>query len=337
MREGGGPVSKKTEQFGSDSFRRTSAETTPSSPEEKAIQGIRSAMTFDELRDAVSLLTLDTVSPQGTVYTKEMLLKKVDACAKLAGEGLFGTVEYMLPSVTSALGLREAVKRVTEFAEKLMEPVAPKVEAPRLTPEDETKNKLFRAETFQDVREALSPITELKGSRSAYSKTDLLKKIQEIESLPKNLPDGSIEFILKDTTNALGFRAALLRAYQRARAFDAIERQNAPQEKDPLSFAQEVKMFNRDAILGDKRLAVSERLAVVQTFDDLDRVLEDSGGISGSRYYSPFELKQMVQGVKLAIASRNLKSLPEVINRVTSGQGLREAVQRAARDAIREE
>lgn len=111
-----------------------------------------------------------------------------------------------------------------------------------------------------------------------------------------------------------------------------------PYKAESVHARQEIPVIDREAlrksVFEDKKRPFEDRMGVAETFQEVVRLLNETTGLSGSRYYSPYELHQQIDRVQAAILQNKFDLFPTILDTVTSAKGVREAVKRAAASAF---
>ncbi len=205
-------------------------------------------------------------------------------------------------------------------------------EAPQATPENpevQVQRLLGAAETFDAIRAALNLIPGIqRDEKTYYLQQELLDAVKGAETLCREGHFDALEHsFLGRITNGLGLRDAVKRTVLRERALA----QQGAALPSTIPEMPAVPGMNRSEVLNDIRKPVAERLAQVQTFAELDRVLESVTAINTKDdHYSGFQIFAMVDRVRAAITMRNAEAIQQALGQTTSGEGLRAALARLA-------
>ncbi len=336
-----GPINRdvddlnRTRFLGSEGAASTpsKAERTLQSPEEKSRRVLGNALTFDEAERALTYLEGDVVDAKGQLYSKDQLQKVIAKIKEVVEEGYPVSPDFLASTVPNVLGLPDAVRKVVTFAGEMMvtpEQKAAAEEQAALVQKEKMERLFGHADTFDDIRSVLKQLKGIKNNQSELSQEALLEIVQYIDDSSLTEPEKELSSYIEKTPIGLGFRDALRRAYQQKRRL--AQYQPAIKPPQPLP---EQPVFDRRKLIEDKKLSVEQRLQHVQTFQELELVLQDSNGMSGSReWFSPFDLLQRVNAVKQAVLTQNHGELPNRITAVTRSEGLQAAVQRAVQNAF---
>lgn len=343
-----GPINRheddlnRTRFLGSEVVAGTSpkAERALQSPEEKSRRVLGNALTFDEAERALTYLEGDVVDAKGKQYSKEYLQGAIADIKTIVEGGHPVSPDFLASAVPNVLGLPEAVRKIAKFAGEMMQTPEQEVavqEQVALAREEETQRLFTKADTFNDIRSVLQRVKGIKNGEWELSQEALLEMVQYVDEATLTAPEGEISSYIEKSASGLGFRDALRRAYQQKRRLALHLPATKPQEVvTPVKVAAELPMIDRKSLIEDKSLPVKQRLRVVQTFDELGRVMQDSVGISGSQeWFSPFELLRRIQSVKEAVMAKNYQAVAERMIAITSGEGLKEAVARVIENALR--
>lgn len=318
------------------------------SPDEQQIaEYFQSAETADDLRSTLLFSRLTGVEDPvtGQWYTKDALLKTLGSFEKYVGEGKFDVVEKGLENTTAALGFQAALKKLLKQAREGAAGRAIPItrEQPVVSQEEilmhELTNRFKDAQTFNAIRQALVGVVEVPGSlrenktRRMHPIADVLRGIRSAELLPSGIPDEQFDDLMRvhAVTSEMGLRKAVLRAY---RNLSASAQEEAPMMR-PVQVLSEMRAVSREQILQDRGIPLEQRLLQTQTFEEIELALGNEGISGSSAWHSPFELKQMIVGVRGALQTRNADFVRQAVDRVTSGGGLRDAVSRMAFQQMR--
>ena len=178
--------------------------------------------------------------------------------------------------------------------------------------EVQARRELGVAETFGKIREALASVNQVAGSQKTYMRAELLQIVNGVETAVRCRDFVTIERELPKVTDALGFRGALQRTVNRERVLGAI---NLPKTR-------ETPLVDRLARLSDQKIPAETRLKEVLNLAEVKMVVAATTGLTGSRYYSPYELQQMVVGVEKALREQDLDQLAQAIRNTTKAAGL---------------
>lgn len=327
--------SGKTMLVGSEmtSGSRPKMEGVGRSPEDRSRRVLGSALTFDEAERALTYLEGDVVDAKGQPYSKDHLQKVIADIKKVVEAGYPVSPDFLASTVPNVLGLQDAVRKIVTFAGEMMvtpEQKAAAEERAALVQKEKMERLFGHADTFDDIRSVLKQLKGIKNNQSELSQEALLEIVQYIDDSSLTEPEKELSSYIEKTPIGLGFRDALRRAYQQKRRLAQYQPAIKPQQPLP-----EQPIFDRMKLIEDKKLSVEQRLQHVQTFQELELVLQDSNGISGSReWFSPFVLLQRVNAVKQAVLTQSYNELPSRITAVTNGEGLQAAVRRAVQSAF---
>ncbi len=327
--------SGKTMLVGSEmtSGSRSKIEGVGRSPGDRSRRVLGNALTFDEAERALTYLEEDVVDAKGQRYSKDHLQKVIADIKKVVEAGYPVSPDFLASTVPNVLGLQDAVRKIVTFAGEMMmtpEQKAAAEEQAVLVQKEKMERLFGHADTFDDIRSVLKQLKGIKNNQSELSQEALLEIVQYIDDSSLTEPEKELSSYIEKTPIGLGFRDALRRAYQQKRRLAQYQPAIKPQQPLP-----EQPIFDRMKLIEDKKLSVEQRLQHVQTFQELDLVLQDSNGISGSReWFSPFVLLQRVNAVKQAVLTQSYNELPSRITAVTNGEGLQAAVRRAVQSAF---
>lgn len=188
--------------------------------------------------------------------------------------------------------------------------------------------RLSVAETLAQIQEAIAPIQKFPGSSHVYSKEEIMQVLKPIEMF---ITSGRLGYAREMTqahlTNAYGLREAVIRTIDRAAVYQAVSKESSVVQA-AIPTTRETPVVNIQEVLGRTDVPVETRLQYASTLEDIERVINNCKGISGSQYYNPFDLLHMIRMVRDAARMGGNAAGRAVLGRVTSGQGLRQAIER---------
>lgn len=308
---------RRTRAMGSEAWKGSTPAAEVPEPLAEAEKYLAAAQTLDDVRAALLDVT-EVVGKSGKTYTKRDLLNCIDAAEQIIRAKQFVGAGMLLATATRALGFYEALKRILE-RERAKAEAAP-VALPRTQETDllaEAKKRMSRAETFEQIAEALTYVTGTVTSQSGgeYTQANFQKLLQDAHGFFAMNPNVAPEVLLAATTNALGFREALMRAMN----------------------SEKLKAFAEASRLEKVRntsLPLDQRFQAVQSFGELREVLRGVQGLTGGSgvHYNPFQIEQMIGNVERAVQENDPVKVSHSVAATTSAAELRVTVGRIAQN-----